>query len=187
MGSCGQPLPGVIVALLDEDDQEVPTGEIGEICVRGRIVSDGYWKQPEMTAELLRNDWLHTGDMARQDETGYVYIVDRKKDMIITGGFNVFPREIEDVLAAHAGVSASVAIGVPDERWGEAVKAVVVLKPGAQPDADELIALVREKKGVAYAPKTIEFVADLPVTAIGKPDRKAVRGRFWQGQERQVH
>jgi fatty-acyl-CoA synthase len=187
MGSCGQPLPGVTVALLDDDDNEVPMGEVGEICVRGRIVSDGYWKQPEMTAELFRNDWLHTGDMARQDEAGYVYIVDRKKDMIISGGFNVFPREIEDVLATHPGVSASVAIGVPDERWGEAVKAVVVPRPGARPDADELIALVRDKKGVAYAPKSIEFADDLPVTAIGKPDRKAVRSRFWHGQERQVH
>jgi fatty-acyl-CoA synthase len=125
--------------------------------------------------------------MARQDAAGYVYIVDRKKDMIISGGFNVFPREIEDVLATHPGVSASVAIGVPDERWGEAVKVVVVPRPGARPDADELIALVRDKKGVAYAPKSIEFADDLPVTAIGKPDRKAVRSRFWHGQERQVH
>jgi fatty-acyl-CoA synthase len=186
-GSCGRPLPGVTVALLDDDDRPVTRGDVGEICVRGRIVADGYWKRPELTAETLRNDWLHTGDMAREDDDGYLYIVDRKKDMIISGGFNVYPREIEDVLSSHPDVAMAIAIGVPDERWGEAVKALVMPRPGATPDPGELIALVRDRKGPVYAPKSVELVDSLPLTGIGKPDRKTVRARYWQGEERAVH
>jgi len=186
-GSCGKPLPGVTVALLDDDDTEVAIGDVGEICVRGRIVADGYWKRPELTAETLRNGWLHTGDMARADGDGYLYIVDRKKDMIISGGFNVYPREIEDVLATHPDVAMATAIGVPDERWGEAVKALVVARAGATVDPDELIALVRDRKGPVYAPKAIDVVDSVPLTGIGKPDRKAIRARYWGDQERAVH
>jgi fatty-acyl-CoA synthase len=187
LGSCGRPLPGVTVALLDDDDHEVPCGEVGEICVRGAIVTDGYWKRPEQTAELFRNGWLHTGDMARADKDGYLYIVDRKKDMIISGGFNVFPREIEDVLAAHDDVAVAAVIGVPDDRWGEAVKALVVPRPGATLDPDALITLVRDRKGPVYAPKSVDVVESLPLTGVGKADRKAIRARFWQGQDRAIH
>jgi fatty-acyl-CoA synthase len=186
-GSCGRALPGVTVALLDDEDEEVPLGEVGEICVRGAIVSDGYWKRPELTAETLRSDWLHTGDMARADEEGYLYIVDRKKDMIISGGFNVYPREIEDVLTSHSDVAIAAVVGVPDDKWGEAVKALVVLRPGAAVGADDLIALVRERKGAVYAPKSVDFIDDLPLTGVGKADRKAVRARFWPADGRQVH
>ena len=186
-GSCGRPLPGVQVALLDDHDKEVPVGAAGEICVRGRIVSDGYWKRPDLTAETFRSDWLHTGDMAKADEEGYLYIVDRKKDMIISGGFNIYPREIEDVLTSHPDVAAAVAIGIPDERWGEAVKALVVARPGASPDPDELIALVREKKGKVYAPKSLDMLDELPLTGLGKPDRKAIRARYWNADGRQVN
>ncbi len=186
-GSCGRPLPGVEVALLDDDDRPVPVGEPGEICVRGRIVTHGYWKRPELTEELFRSNWLHTGDMATADDEGYLYIVDRKKDMVISGGFNIYPREIEDVLTSHAEVATAVVIGVPDERWGEAVTAFVVARPGATPDPASLIDLVRERKGKVYAPKTLEVVADLPLTGLGKPDRKAVRARYWSAGGRQVN
>ncbi len=186
-GSCGRPLPGVTVELHDDDDKEVAVGEVGEICVRGLIVTDGYWKREELTAETFRNGWLHTGDMATRDDDGYLYIVDRKKDMIISGGFNVYPREVEDVLCTHSGVAMAAVIGIPDDRWGEAVKALVVPRPGADLDADELIALVRERKGPVYAPKSIDVVDALPLTGVGKADRKAIRARYWESETRQVH
>jgi fatty-acyl-CoA synthase len=187
LGSCGKPLPGVEVELHDDDGNAVPAGVVGEICVRGQIVAQGYWKRPGLTAETLRNGWLHTGDMARQDEQGYLFIVDRKKDMIISGGFNVYPREIEDVLTSHPDVAMAACVGVPDDRWGEAVKAVVVARPGAALDVASLVSLVREKKGSVYAPKSIDVLATLPMTSIGKPDRKAIRAMYWSREDRQVH
>ena len=187
MASCGQPLPGVTVELHDDDDVEVATGVVGEICVRGRIVAEGYWKRPELTAETFRNGWLHTGDMASRDDDGYLYIVDRKKDMVITGGMNVFPKEIEDVLTAHPAVASAAVIGVPDEQWGEAVKAVVVLRVGSDVPAAELMSLVRDRKGPVHAPKSVDFVDALPLTGLGKPDKKALRARYWAGESRGVH
>jgi fatty-acyl-CoA synthase len=125
--------------------------------------------------------------MARRDDEGYLYIVDRKKDMIISGGFNIYPREVEDVLATHPGVSVAAVIGVPDYKWGEAVKAVVVARPGAEVDPGQLIALVKEKKGSHHAPKSLDLVDELPLTPVGKVDKKALRARYWAGQDRQVH
>ncbi len=186
LASCGRPIGPIQVALLDDDGREVAAGEVGEICVRGPLVMHGYWNRPDETAAALRHGWLHTGDLARRDAEGFLYIVDRSKDMIISGGFNVFPREVEDVLSAHPAVAAAGVIGVPDETWGEAVKAVVVLKPGAQASAAELIALVREHKGPVHAPKSVDFVDALPVTGLGKPDKKALRARYWGGQARAV-
>ncbi len=182
LSSCGLPYPGIQVDVLDQDCAPVEQGSIGEICVRGPIVMSGYWKQPDLTAEAFRGGWLHTGDMAYRDEAGFYYIVDRKKDMIITGGFNVYPREVEDVLAAHPDVAAAAVIGVPDAKWGEAVKAVIVPRAGAQPSAEDLIALVREKKGPVNAPKSVEFVAALPLTAVGKPDKAALRRAHGVGE-----
>jgi fatty-acyl-CoA synthase len=138
------------------------------------------------TAETLRNGWLHTGDIARRDERGYLFILDRKKDMIITGGFNVYPREVEDVISAHPDVAMVAVIGVPDAKWGEAVTAFVVPRPGAAPRAEELIALVKERKGAAHAPKSVELVEALPSTGVGKVDKKALRASFWTGQRRMV-
>ncbi len=132
LATCGRPTPWVKVRLLDDDCNEVKRGEPGEICVQGPLVMAGYWKKPAETEEALKGGWLHTGDIAREDEHGFYTIVDRKKDMIVSGGFNVFPREIEDVLAHHPSVSQCAVIGVPDEKWGEAVKAIVVLRPGAE-------------------------------------------------------
>ena len=147
----------------------------------------GYYRQPELTAETIVDGWLHTGDMAVRDEEGFITIVDRKKDMIVSGGFNVFPREIEDVLTTDESVSSVAVIGVPDEKWGEAVKAIVVPRPGAQVDEDALVALVRDKKGPIYAPKSIEVVDALPLTAVGKADKKVLRARYWDTSDRGVH
>jgi fatty-acyl-CoA synthase len=186
LASCGTPCAGVQLRLLDEDGQEVPVGEVGEICVRGPLVMQGYWNKPEETAQAFRHGWLYTGDRARRDADGYLYIVDRSKDMIISGGFNVYPREVEDVLSQHPAVSSAAVVGVPDAKWGEAVRALVVLRAGASVPAEELIALVRERKGAVYAPKAIDFVAALPVTGLGKLDKKAIRAPFWQGMQRGV-
>jgi fatty-acyl-CoA synthase len=187
LASCGTALPGVRVAVLDEEGCELPDGEAGEIGVQGPSVMLGYFKQPDLTASTLRDGWLRTGDMAVRDGDGYFTIVDRKKDMIVSGGFNVFPREIEDVLSAHPSVSAVAVIGVPDDKWGEAVKALVVARPGAAVDGDELMALVRDKKGPVYAPKSVDVVDALPVTAVGKADKKALRARYWAGHDRLVN
>lgn len=184
--SCGHPCANVQVRLLDDDLNEVPEGEAGEICVRAPQVMDEYWNRPEQTAETLKGGWLHTGDVARMDEQGYLYIVDRKKDMIISGGFNVFPREVEDVLTSHPDVAMAAVIGVPDEKWGEAVKALIVPKQGKQPDVDALIQMVKSQKGSNQAPKTIDFVDAIPVTPIGKPDKKAIRAEYWKDSGRMV-
>jgi fatty-acyl-CoA synthase len=184
--SCGRPGPFLHVALLDDDGTELDEGP-GEICVRGPIVMEGYWQQPEPTAEVFRGGWLHTGDVARRDDEGFLTIVDRKKDMIVSGGFNVFAREVEDVLSSHPAVAAVAVIGVPDERWGEAVKAVVVKRPGSAVSAEELIAIVRQAKGPVHAPKSIDFAIEIPVSPLGKPDKKALRARYWSDQGRQIN
>ncbi|MFQ3451931.1 AMP-binding protein [Bradyrhizobium sp. UFLA01-814] len=184
--SCGFPITACQVKILDQDDQEVATGEAGEICVRATHVMAEYWKRPDITAETLKSGWLHTGDIARKDERGYMFILDRKKDMIVSGGFNIFPREVEDVLSQHADVAMVAVVGVPDDKWGEAVTAVVVAREGAVPDADELIGLVKAKKGSAHAPKQIQFVKELPMTGVGKVDKKVLKARFWTGRDRMV-
>ena len=184
--SCGFPIAACEVKILDDDDREIKTGDPGEICVRAPHVMAEYWKRPETTAETLKNGWLHTGDIARKDERGYMYILDRKKDMIVSGGFNIFPREVEDVLSQHADVAMVAVVGVPDDKWGEAVTAVVVAREGTQPDPDELINLVKARKGSAHAPKQIRFVKELPMTGVGKVDKKMLRASFWAGRARMV-
>ena len=184
--SCGFPIAACQVKILDNDDQEVATGEAGEICVRASHVMAEYWKRPDTTAETLKSGWLHTGDIARQDERGYMFILDRKKDMIVSGGFNIFPREVEDVLSQHADVAMVAVVGVPDDKWGEAVTAVVVVREGATPNADELINLVKAAKGSAHAPKQIQFVKELPMTGVGKVDKKVLKASFWAGRDRMV-
>ncbi|MDP3969265.1 MAG: AMP-binding protein [Nocardioides sp.] len=190
LASCGRPVPWLDVRLLDDDLNEVPAGEPGEICVRGPLVMKGYWNKPAETEEALRGGWLHTGDIARADRDGFLTIVDRKKDMIVTGGFNVFPREVEDVLSAHPAVAAAAVIGVPDEKWGEAVKAVVKLRDGAEVDEATLTAelqeSVKEAKGSVQSPKSIDYVDAIPLTPIGKLDKKAIRAQYWEGSNRSV-
>jgi fatty-acyl-CoA synthase len=184
--SCGFPIAACEVKILDNDDQEVKTGEAGEICVRAPHVMAEYWKRPETTAETLKNGWLHTGDIARQGERGYMFILDRKKDMIVSGGFNIFPREVEDVLSQHADVAQVAVVGIPDEKWGEAVTAIIVPREGANPNPDELINLVKARKGSAHAPKQVQFVKQLPMTGVGKVDKKVLRASFWSGRDRMV-
>jgi fatty-acyl-CoA synthase len=184
--SCGFPIAACEVRILGDDDQEVATGEPGEICVRAPHVMAEYWKRPEQTAETLNNGWLHTGDIARSDERGYMFILDRKKDMIVSGGFNIFPREVEDVLSQHADVAMVAVVGVPGDKWGEAVTAVIVAREGARPNVEELISLVKARKGSAHAPKHIKFVNELPMTGVGKVDKKVLKAGFWVGRERMV-
>jgi fatty-acyl-CoA synthase len=184
--SCGFPVTACEVKILGDDDQEVETGEAGEICVRAPHVMAEYWKRPEQTAETLKSGWLHTGDIARADQRGYMFILDRKKDMIVSGGFNIFPREVEDVLSQHADVAMVAVIGVPDDKWGEAVTAIVVAREGARPSAEELINLVKARKGSAHAPKHVKFVNELPMTGVGKVDKKVLKAGFWAGRERMV-
>jgi fatty-acyl-CoA synthase len=189
LSSCGRPVPWMHVALLDSDNQPAAPGESGEICTRGPLVMNGYKDLPDETAEALSGDWLHTGDVGRFDDEGYLYIVDRTKDMVITGGFNVFPREVEDVISAHPAVNMVMVIGVPDEKWGEAVKAVVVLRPDHEPSdalTRELQQLVKDAKGSQQSPKSIDYVDALPLTPVGKPDKKAVRSRYWNDIDRAV-
>lgn len=187
LASCGRPPAGIRMALLDEQGRAVPQGEIGEVCVRGAAVMRGYWRRPEQTEETLSGGWLHTGDLAYCDDEGFYYLVDRAKDMIISGGFNVYPREVEDVLTAHPAVAMAAVIGVPDEKWGEKVVAVVVPRAGAATDAQVLIDLVKEKKGAIHAPKQVDFVEALPQTALGKTDKKALRREYWGDQQRMVN
>lgn len=184
--SCGFPIAGCETKILGDQDQEVPIGQPGEICVRAPHVMAEYWKRPQQTAETLKNGWLHTGDIARVDERGYMFILDRKKDMIVTGGFNVFPREVEDALATHPDVAAVAVIGIPDDKWGEAVTAIVVPKSGTEPDERELIDLVKRLKGAIHVPKRVKFVRELPMTGVGKVDKKALRAPFWVGRDRMV-
>ncbi|ROZ68734.1 AMP-binding protein [Ramlibacter sp. WS9] len=178
LSSCGRPMFGAQLKLLDDAGREVTGDEVGEICLRGPLVTHGYIDNPEETAQAWRDGWLYTGDRARRDADGFLYIVDRSKDMVITGGFNVYPREVEDAIAGHAGVQAVAVFGLPDPKWGEAVTAAVVRRPGVVVDAAELIALVKERKGPVYAPKAIHFIDQLPVTGLGKLDKKALRAQF---------
>ena len=175
--SCGRPVVGVDVSIRDDANEEVPVGEVGELCVRGSSAMISYWKRPDLTEETLAGGWLHTGDVGRQDAEGYLYIVDRKKDMIISGGFNVFPREVEDALTAHPAIAAAAVYGIPDEKWGEQVTAAVVLKPGATADERTLIEHVKQLKGPVQAPKVVHLVDSLPQTAVGKIDKRALRAR----------
>jgi acyl-CoA synthetase (AMP-forming)/AMP-acid ligase II len=186
LGSIGRPCVHNVVALLDDEGFEVDRGTPGEICIQGELVTPGYYKNPEATAEVRRFGWHHTGDVGVMDEEGFITIVDRKKDMIITGGFNVYPNEIEQVLTMHPSVQDCAVIGVPDEKWGEAVKGVVQLKPGAQCKDRDLIDLCKEKLGSVKAPKSIDFVEQLPRSPAGKVLKTELRKAYWHGRERAV-
>jgi fatty-acyl-CoA synthase len=189
LSSCGRPSVFLRTALLDEDDSPVPQGEPGEICVAGPLLAAGYWNLPDETAATFHDGWMHTGDVAREDEDGFWYIVDRTKDMIVTGGFNVFPREVEDVVAEHPAVAQVGVIGTPDEKWGEAVTAIVVMRDGhvlTEEIIVEIQASVKERKGAVQSPKQVIATDALPLTGLGKPDKKALRAQYWAGQERSV-
>jgi long-chain acyl-CoA synthetase len=167
-GSIGTPIEGVEMRAVDEDGNEVAPGEVGEIAIRGHNLMKGYWGRAEATEEVMRDGWFHTGDMAKVDEDGYFFIVDRKKEMIIRGGYNVYPREVEEVLYEHPAVSEAAVVGVPDEAMGEEVGAAVVLKPGEEAGADEIRAFVKERVAGYKYPRRIWFLDELPKGPTGK-------------------
>jgi len=187
LSSGGQPIIGVEVRIVDEEGKEVAAGEIGEIVARGPNVMKGYWNQAGEIAYGLRAGWLHTGDLATRDDHQFVFVVDRKKDMIISGGENVYSTEVENALYAHPAVMEAVVIGVPDPTWGERVHAVVVLKPGQQATAEELIATCRGLIAGYKVPRSLEFTDALPKSGAGKILKRALREPYWEGQARQVN
>ena len=174
--SAGRAVLAIEARIVDADDNEVPVGEVGEIVARGEAVMTGYWNRPEETAEALRGGWMHTGDVGRMDADGYIHVVDRLKDMIITGGENVYSVEVEAVLADHPAVSQCAIVGLPDPRWGERVHAVVVAKPGVVPDADDIIAHMRAKLAAYKCPRSVEFRSVMPLSAAGKILKAELRG-----------
>ncbi len=181
-GSVGLPIPGYRVEIRDQDGRPLPAGGDGEICVRAEGVMTGYWNAPDETARTLRDGWLHTGDIGHLDSDGYLYVVDRMKDLIIRGGFNVYPRDAEDVLAAHPAVAMAGVVGRPDPRLGEEVVAFVSLKPDAHATPEEIIAFARERLAANKYPREVHIVDAIPLTSVGKLDRKALRARLSQEQ-----
>jgi len=167
-GSIGTPLEGVEMKVFDEDDNEVAQGEVGEIVIRGHNIMKGYWQRPDATAEAMRGGWFHSGDMAKVDEEGYFYIVDRKKDLIIRGGYNVYPREVEEVLYEHPKIREAAVIGVPHDQWGEEIGAAIVLHEGEELEPDEVSAYVKERIAAYKYPRLVWFIEELPKGPTGK-------------------
>ena len=174
-GSIGEAILGCEVRIHDDEGREVADGEVGEVVIRGYNVMKGYYNRPDATAAALRDGWLHTGDMGRRDEDGYFYIVDRKKDMIIRGGFNVYPREVEEVFYGHAAIREVAVVGVPDEQYGEEVKAFVSLTDGSAVGEAELLAYGKENLAATKYPRQIEILPDLPKGSTGKILRRELR------------
>ena len=187
MRSCGRTIAAAELKVVDDADHELPTGEVGEIVCRSRLNMKGYWNLPDETAMTIRDGWLHTGDAGYFDADGYLYIYDRIKDVIISGGENIYPAEVESAIFGHPAVADVGVIGVPDASWGEAVKAIVVCKPGADVTAEELIAFARTRIAGYKVPKSIDFVESLPRNASGKILKRELRTPYWQGRERQVN
>lgn len=188
MRSAGKPLPGVEVAILDAEGNQLPPGHTGEIATRSNAVMAGYWRLPDATAHTIAADgWLRTGDAGMIDENGFVYVQDRIKDMIISGGENIYPAEVESALFAHPAVAEVAVIGVPDETWGEAVKAVVVRKQGADLTAEDLIGWARQHIAAYKVPKSVDFIPALPRNATGKILRRRLREPYWEGRDRQIN
>jgi fatty-acyl-CoA synthase len=187
LASCGKPTSAVRVAIMNDEGRILPKHERGEIVVRGTLVSGGYYKMPEATAEIRAYGWHHTGDVGYMGDDSYIYIVDRKKDMIITGGFNVYCAEVEAGIMALSEVYECAVIGVPHDVWGEAVKAFVVLRNGDSLREEDIIAHCKSKLGGVKSPKSVEFCAEIPKTPAGKIDRKKLRACYWVQPERQVH
>lgn len=186
LSSCGLPSILNATAIMDDAGTCLPQGQTGEICVRGDIVMQGYYKAPDKTAETVIDGWLHTGDLGHIDAEGFLHITDRKKDVIISGGFNLYPSEVEQVIWSHPAVLDCAVIGVPDDQWGEAVKAVVELREGMSVGSDELIALCKQRIGSVKAPKSVDFVEQLPRSPVGKVLKKDIRAIYWTNSTRRI-
>jgi acyl-CoA synthetase (AMP-forming)/AMP-acid ligase II len=186
LASAGFARTDVEVKIFDANDNELPPGEMGEIVTRSDLAMKGYWRNPEATAATLRNGWVHTGDMGYLDQGGYLFIMDRSKDMIITGGENVYPREVEEVIIRHPAVSEVAVIGVPDSKWGEAIKAVVALKPEVSASEEEIIAFCKDSIASYKKPKSVDFVDGLPKNNYGKVLKRELRATYWEGRQRKV-
>ena len=184
--SAGFPDIGVQVRIVDDKDQDLSPGEVGEIVVRSKHNMLEFWHKPEETRETIVNGWLHTGDMGRYDEKGYIYIVDRKRDMIVSGGENIYPREVEEILYQHPAIQEAAVIGLPDPYWVEKVHAVVTLKKGMSLTAEELIDFCKQKLARFKAPKSVEFVDALPKNPAGKILKRELREKYWAGRDRKV-
>lgn len=188
LSACGRAFCESELQVLNDAGLPVQGDEIGEICVRGPDVFAGYWRAPEVSqAAFDAQGWLRTGDLARVDDEGYIYIVDRRKEMLVSGGFNIYPTEIESVLAQHPAVYEVCVVGVPDDHWGEVVKAVVVLRQGAQASAQDIIDFCKDRLADFKKPRSVDFVTELPKNSNGKLSRKDVRERYWQGRDRKVN
>jgi long-chain acyl-CoA synthetase len=185
--AAGRPYPGVRVRIIGPDGEVLSARTVGEICIDSPANMLGYWKRPEATADTLRDGWVHTGDAGYLDEDGYVYVSDRIKDMIISAGENIYPAEIESVLSGHPAVAEAAVIGVPDERWGELVKALVALAPGARARAGELIAHCRGQVADFKVPRSVDFVDALPRTPSGKIQKHLLREPYWKDRDRGVN
>ena len=184
--SCGVAWPGIDLRIVDAKGQEVPRGAVGEVVMKAPIVMKGYWNRPDSTRDAVRDGWMHTGDVAYMDDEGYVFIYDRLKDMIVSGGENIYPAEVENALFGHPDLADVAVIGVPDPNWGEAVKAIVVAKPGAAKDPASVIAWARERIANYKVPKSVDFVEAIPRNITGKILRRELRKPYWEGRDRMV-
>jgi len=185
-GSVGQALACVEIRVVNDDDQDVPIGEVGEAIYRGPNVMKGYYKNPKATEEAMRGGWFHSGDLVREDGEGYFYVVDRKKDMIISGGENIYPAEVEEVLYRHPDILEAAVFGIPDEQWGEGVKATVVLKPGKKLTAEEVIDHCKEYLASYKKPKSVDFLDALPRNPAGKVLKTVLREKYWAKRDRKI-
>jgi len=186
LASAGKTVINYEVRIVDEQGKDLPVGEIGEIIVRSKSMTIGYWRLPEETAKTIKNGWLYTGDFGRIDDDGYVYIVDRKNDMIISGGKNIYPREIEEVLYKHDAVLEAAVIGVPNDHWGESVRAMVVLKPGKQANEDDIISFCKQYLASYKKPRWVEFRQELPKSPTGKILKRLIRDEYWKQREKKI-
>jgi acyl-CoA synthetase (AMP-forming)/AMP-acid ligase II len=186
LGSAGFTHIGVQVRIVDKDDRDVEPGEVGELIVRSKATMKEWWHKPDETRETIVDGWVHTGDLGRYDENGFIYIVDRKKDMIVSGGENIFPREIEEVIYQHQAVQEVSVFGIPDPYWVEKVHAVVVLKKGEDVTEQGIIDFCKERLARFKAPKSVEFVDALPKNPAGKILKREMREKYWSGVERRV-
>ncbi len=188
MRSAGIPMPGAEIAIIGEDGQFLPFDEVGEIVCRGSFATQGYWNRPDATADLfVGNGWLRTGDAGYLDTDGYLYLHDRIKDMIVSGGENIYPAEVENAIYGHPDVAEVAVIGIPDDKWGETVKAVVVARPGSSPTAEGIIAYAREKIAKFKCPRSVDFVDEIPKNPSGKILRRKIREPYWEGAARRIN